>query len=77
MEPLKPTFREALKEAHPGLSDEVIDRAEELLAQRFRIDPDLEPQRIRKLDRQRAALLQKEMPNYEKVLRIASDQENR
>ena len=35
MEPLKPSFRDALKKEHPGLTDETIDRAEELLAQRF------------------------------------------
>jgi hypothetical protein len=68
MEPLKPAVREALKRAHPGLTDETIDRVEELLAQRFLVDPDVDPLRIQELDRQRAELVRREMPRYEQVL---------
>ncbi|HKI16484.1 MAG TPA: hypothetical protein VKA15_01320 [Isosphaeraceae bacterium] len=67
MEPLKPIVRDALKEANPGLKDETIDRCEELLAQRFLIDPEAEPLRVAQLDRERA-LLQKEFPNFEQVI---------
>lgn len=68
MEPLKPGVREALKQAHPGLTDATIDRVEELLAQRFLVDPDVDPLRIQELDRQRAELVRREMPKYEQVL---------
>ena len=39
-------FRLALKEAHPGVTDAEIDRYEELVAARFQIDPDREPDRL-------------------------------
>jgi hypothetical protein len=67
MEPLKPSVRDALKEEHPGLSDETIDRAEELLAQRFLLDPEAEPLRVQELDRERTQLLQQEIPRFEQV----------
>ena len=75
MEPLKPRVRDALKEEHPGLSDETIDRAEELLAQRFLIDPEAEPLRVQELDRERAQLLQQEIPKFEQVIQKVSEQE--
>jgi hypothetical protein len=68
MEPLKPILRDALKQEHPALSDETIDRAEELLARRFQVDPEAEPLRIQELDRERAELLRREMPRFEQVL---------
>jgi hypothetical protein len=75
MEPLKPRVRDALKEEHPGLSDETIDRAEELLAQRFLINPEAEPLRVQELDRERAQLLQQEIPKFEQVIQKVSEQE--
>ncbi len=75
MEPLKPSFRDALKQEHPGLTDETIDRVEELLAQRFLIDPEAEPLRLQELDRQRAELLRREIPRYEQVLQRVRGQE--
>ena len=68
MEPLKPSFREALKQEHPGLSEETLDRVEELLAQRFLVDPEADPLRVQELDRQRAELLRKEIPRFEQVM---------
>jgi hypothetical protein len=68
MEPLKPSVRDALKEEYPGLSDETIDRAEELLAQRFLLDPEAEPLRVQELDRERTQLLQQEIPRFEQVI---------
>lgn len=73
MEPLDPRLREALKEAHPGLQDSDIDLYEELLAARFLIDPDREPDRIRELDREREALLQRVMPRYGEVVRRVAE----
>jgi uncharacterized small protein (DUF1192 family) len=75
MEPLKPRVRDALKEEHPGLSDETIDRAEELLAQRFLINPEAELLRVQELDRERAQLLQQEIPKFEQVIQKVSEQE--
>ena len=69
MEPLHPQLRAALKEAHPDLDDADLDRYEELLAARFRIDPDREPDRLRELDREREALLNRVMPRYDEVTR--------
>ncbi len=67
MEPLEPEFRAALKRAHPGLEDSDIDRYEELTAQRFLIDPDTAPERLRELDQERARLLRERMPRYRDV----------
>ena len=75
MEPLKPSVRDALKEEHPGLSDETIDRAEELLAQRFLLDPEAEPLRVQELDRERTQLLQQEIPKFEQVIQKVNGQE--
>lgn len=75
MEPLKPIARDALKKEHPGLSDETIDRAEDLLAQRFLIDPEAEPLRLQELDRERAELLRREMPRFDQVLQKVRGQE--
>lgn len=75
MEPLKPRVREALKEAHTGLTDATIDRLEELLAERFQIDPEVEPLRIQELDRQRAELIRSEMPMLNQVLQKMSGEE--
>ena len=69
LEPLHPQFRAALKEAHPDLNDADLDRYEELLAARFRIDPDREPERLRELDRERKALLNRVMPRYNEIAR--------
>lgn len=75
MEPLKPNFRDALKEEHDGLTDETIDRAEELLTQRFLVDPEADPLRVQELDQERTELLRREMPKYEKVLQKVREQE--
>lgn len=75
MEPLKPTFRDALKDEHDGLTDETINRAEELLSQRFLIDPEADPSRVQELDQERTELQRREMPKYEKVLQKVREQE--
>jgi len=67
MEPLHPELRRALKEAHPGLTDETIDRVEELRARRFEIDPSAHPEEIARLDRERMQLINQHMPHYASV----------
>jgi hypothetical protein len=72
MQPLSREVREALKRRHPGLRDETIDRAEELLALRVQLDPERHAGRIAELDRERAALLAREMPHYREVVHEAA-----
>jgi hypothetical protein len=67
VEPLDPEYRAALKAAHPGLTDEDIDRTEELLAERMRCDPEREAERIARLDRERQELIRRTMPHYAAV----------
>ncbi len=64
MDPLEPKLRDALKAAHAGLTDEVIDQYETLLAQRFQFDPDREQEKIIELDRKREQLLRERMPKF-------------
>ena len=68
MEPLHPEMRILLKKAHPGLSDEDIDRTEELLAQRMLLDSEKQADRIAQLDVERVALIEQKMPHYRQVL---------
>jgi hypothetical protein len=77
MDRLKPRVREALKEAHADLTDEDIDLSEELLAQRFLIDPEADPERLREIDRQRAELLRNRMPKYREVLERMRENEGK
>lgn len=67
MEPLHPSIRQALKESHPGLADEDIDRHEELLSQRYAFDPDEDKAQILQLDKEIKQLVQEKMPNYREV----------
>jgi hypothetical protein len=64
MEPMTPEVREELKRLHPGLADDVIDRSQALLNQRFFLDPELDADRIAEIDRQREELIRREMPRY-------------
>ncbi len=70
MEPLHPDLREALKQAHPGLTDQDIDRFEELLARRMTYDPEREAERIQELDRDRAEMVKRLMPRYAQVAQV-------
>jgi hypothetical protein len=74
MEPLHPELRQALKQAHPGLTDEDIDRFEELLAQRAAFDPVAEADEIARLDRERVDLMKRLMPHYAEVARAFTAQ---
>jgi len=64
VEPLKPELREALKKAHPGLTDAEIDRSEELLGQRMMCDAAKEPERFRQLEQERVDYIRRVIPNY-------------
>jgi hypothetical protein len=70
VEPLRPDLRAALKEAHPGLTDDDIDRAEELVSLRMTCDPENEAARIADLDRQLSELISEKMPRYNEVSRL-------
>lgn len=64
VEPLHSGLRDALKQAHPGLTDADIDRFEELTAQRFTLDPRENQIQLRVLDLERNELLKQKMPQY-------------
>jgi hypothetical protein len=70
MDPLHPDLRAALKAAHPGLTDAQIDQQEELLAQRFTLDPETQEAEIRALDRRREQLIQQYMPKFQQVAQM-------
>ena len=69
MEPLHPEIREALKLAHPGLTDADIDRHEALLSLRMQHDPATDAERIGAIDAERLELVRRLMPRYEAVVR--------
>lgn len=69
MQPLHPDLRAALKRVHPNLTDETIDRVEELVARRFQLDPSRDAERIAELDRESEALIAREMPYFQKITR--------
>ncbi|MFF8958001.1 hypothetical protein [Streptomyces sp. NPDC014894] len=68
MEPLHPELRQALKETHPGLTDEDIDRVEELSAKRFGVDPERQPRDRARLDDEVDELMARLMPHYSEVV---------
>jgi len=68
MEPLEPELRQSLKDAHPGLSDEDIDRVEALNARRFELDPDTDTEELRRLEAEKDALVARAMPRYREVV---------
>jgi hypothetical protein len=59
----------------PGESATQTAPAEELLAQRFLLDPEAEPLRVQELDRERTQLLQQEIPKFEQVIQRVNGQE--
>ena len=68
MEPLEPELRQSLKDAHPGLSDEDIDRVEALNARRFELDPDTDTEELRRLEAEKDAIVARAMPRYREVV---------
>lgn len=69
MEPLHARVREALKSAHPGLTDAEIDMAEALIVHRFSLDPEKDADEIRRLDAEHAVLIRQRMPRYHEITR--------
>lgn len=67
MDPLHPAFRDLLKQAHPDLTDAIIDRYEELTAQQFLLDPEADAERFAALDRERQRILREDMPRYREL----------
>jgi hypothetical protein len=71
VEPLNPKVREALKSAHPDLTDKEIDLSEELLARRMLCDPERDADQIAELDSKRMELIERSMPRYAEIARQA------
>jgi hypothetical protein len=69
MEPIHPQLRTALKRVHPGLTDEDIDRYEELVSLRFLLDPETQANAIREVDEERNAIIREKMPKIKEVTR--------
>jgi len=67
MTPLKPELRKALIEAHPGLTEEVIDEYEKLTAMRYQLTQQRSAETIADLDRRREKLLRERMPLFAQV----------
>lgn len=67
LEPIHPEVREELKRAHPGLTDETIDRYEELTALRFTVHPDKESDELWRIDIERARLVNERMPRFAEI----------
>lgn len=70
MEPYKPEFRAALKAAHPGLTDAIIDRLEALTARRAMTAPDrTKAHELRAMDDEVEEILRRHMPRFHEVVR--------
>jgi hypothetical protein len=68
MEPMRPEVREELKRAHPGLTDDDIDRYEELNSLRFLVDPGEEDgRRLREIDAERERIVRERMPRLAEI----------
>ena len=67
MEPLHPSLRAELKRVYPGLTDEDIDRYEELTSLRFTLDPENSAEAIRQIDSQRTRLVRTAMPQFRDI----------
>lgn len=69
MEPLDPRMREALKRTNPGLTDEDIDRSEEILSRLQDLDSEQDADEIRILRAELDNLMRDRMPRYQEVVR--------
>jgi|tagenome__1003787_1003787.scaffolds.fasta_scaffold19267987_1 hypothetical protein len=67
MTPLHPDFRQALKDAHPGLTDDIIDEYERLTAMRHVHAQQNFKESMEEMDRKREELLKSRMPHYAQV----------
>jgi hypothetical protein len=62
MLPVDADVREALKKAHPGLTDADIDRYDALTSLRASLDPRTSADQIRRIDAERDAIVRTKMP---------------
>lgn len=67
VEPIKPTLRTELLKEHGNLDESLIDRLEELTAERFNVNPETEPERLKEIDAERRRILREHMPRYDAV----------
>ena len=73
MVPLHPEMREALKKAHPGLTDAEIDRVETLLVHRVSLDAERQANEIGRVNAELAGLIRQRMPHYQEVARAFAE----
>ena len=69
VEPMKPKFRQALLDEHPGLDEKIIDRLEALTIQRLEVNPATDTTRINELDRERERIIRDFLPRMNRVVR--------
>lgn len=69
VEPMKPQFRQALLDEHPGLDERIIDRLEALTVQRFETNPATDAARIVAIDREREQIINQFFPRMDRVVR--------
>ena len=72
MEPLHPADREALKRAHPGLTDADIDRAEELIAEVELLGDLGRTEEAEEVSGALSEFVRQRMPRYNEVVQDAS-----
>ena len=69
MEPLRPEDREALKRAHPGLTDADIDRSEELIELADSLDATGQTDEAARVRLEVSRFVEQRMPRYREVAR--------
>lgn len=72
MTPLSPEIRSLLKQAHPALTDSVIDRSEALLLRSTELDPARDAPEIARLERDWERLVERHMPAYGDIVAAAN-----
>jgi hypothetical protein len=77
MQPFEPELREALKKAHPGLTDADIEAVEAMLSRRQDIDRKRRPEEARRLDLEWQALTAQKVPKLREVMRAFDRQQIR
>jgi hypothetical protein len=67
MRAIDASLRELLKEAHPALTNEELDRFNELTARRYTLGCDSNGQEIRRLDRAIDDFVRTKMPRFSAI----------
>lgn len=73
MEPLHPSDREALKRLHPGLTDDEIDRSEELINSIDAEDETGHPGEAERLRAELSQFVRDHIPRYQEVMRDVAE----